>query len=88
MAKEIECPFYSICGFVKWRVERPDSHTPPLPQDGDCGKIAAVCGRINSEVPIDPEKYGPQTSDEIKIGFPAISKDNGRVRRLVGDNED
>jgi hypothetical protein len=85
MATSKECPQYEICGFIKWRRERPDSHILPLPENGDCGKDVDLCGRLDRDVPINIEKYGPQTRDELEIGFPELPNNNNRPkRRLVG----
>ncbi|EKE13422.1 MAG: hypothetical protein ACD_13C00021G0024 [uncultured bacterium] len=89
MSTSKECPLYNECGFVKWRIERPDSHIPPLPKDGDCGKPAVTCGRLEESHPVgislSVTDYGPKTYEEIVIGFPEIPNENGRPpRRLVG----
>jgi hypothetical protein len=85
MATSKECPQYENCGFVKWRIERPDLHILPLPENGDCGKAIIVCGRLDSGVPIMLEKYGPETREEFDISFPELPNKNNRpTRRLVG----
>lgn len=65
-----------------------NSHNPPLPEDGDCGKSVVLCGRLEESPPgikLSVKDYGPQTDEELRIGFPEISNENGRPpRRLVG----
>lgn len=89
MATHEQCPSYNDCGFVKWRNERPDAHILPLPKDGDCGKSAVSCGRLEKFPPpgikLSVEAYGPQTREELDSSFPNIPNNNGRPpRKLVG----
>jgi hypothetical protein len=85
MATETECPLYDKCGFVKWRKERPYGGMTPLPENGDCGKIAVDCGRVNPEVPRGAEIYGPIFRGEIELAFKEIPNKHGRrPRRIVG----
>lgn len=89
MATPEQCPEYSRCGFVQWRIDRPDLHIAPLPENGDCGKSVVLCGRLDKSphpgIKLSVEDYGPQTDEELRIGFPEIPNTNGRPpRRLVG----
>jgi hypothetical protein len=80
-----KCPSYDSCGFVKWRKDRPDDHITPLPSSGDCGKKIEDCGRLDPFIPIEINKYGPVTREELDITFPELSNTNNRPkRRLVG----
>lgn len=85
MATPEQCPFYDKCGFVHFRIEHPDAHSPVLPEDGDCGKPYNSCGRANPVVPIDIEAPGPVTWDEIDIIYPeTVDPHSGKKHRLVG----
>lgn len=84
MATPEQCPFYNNCGFVKFRKERPDKHSPVLPENGDCGKSFQTCGRADPIIPISLEAHGPVTHEEIKIVYPEIPDKSGKKHRLVG----
>ncbi len=95
MATAEQCPAYDVCGYVKWRKERPDKHIKELPEDGDCGKPVELdpldgrpfieCARLNPHIPlIKVGDMGAQTEDEMKLAFPENYTKNGRPSRLVG----
>jgi hypothetical protein len=88
MATENECRDYEKCGFVRWRIDRPDVHIAVLPENGDCGKSVDTCGRLCENIPaginLSVESYGPHTSEEIELGFPEIPSNRERPRRLIG----
>ncbi len=84
MATPEQCPFYNECGFIKFRKERPDKHSPALPEDGDCGKPYQTCGRPNPNIPIKLEESFPVTREEIEIVYPECVEESGEKHRLVG----
>lgn len=84
MATKEQCGGYDICGYVKWRKERPYCGMAPLPPDGDCGKNIEQCGRMDNDIPIHIEAYGPQSDSEMRDTFPEVVGDSGHIRRLVG----
>lgn len=85
MATPEQCKFYDKCGFVAFRKDRPDMHTPPLPENGDCGKSVQTCGRANPIVPIDIKQYGPVTREEVDVVYPEmVDSKTGKKHRLVG----
>lgn len=83
METKEQCEFYHECGFVRWRAERVNNQAQPLPENGDCGIKVESCARINPEVPIPIEHYGPYPMEEMEISFKLISNNNGRPPKRI-----
>lgn len=73
MATREQCPEYENCGFVKYRLQRPDRQMQPLPENGDCGKDVDICGRLNPLFPFKVEAESPENGDEAEIVYPKQS---------------
>lgn len=70
MATKEQCEYYDKCGFVKWRVSGVNGQAFPLPSDGDCGVELFSCSRLNPDIPIFIEDFGPKTATEMKASLP------------------